>query len=184
MPARTPARRRTIPTCSGCIYAVPYQVLEPDLAFVVEGPDGVCGYLFGAPDTQRIQRAPGRANGIPVCSQRVADPGPDPSTWRGSDWARHLIHHPEPAAAEIVARYPSHGHIDLLPQARGRGIGSQAMMFLMQRLAAAGSKGMFLDVDPRNLGAREFYRKLGFSPFRSNRCFRPGSLYGQDAFIR
>ncbi len=155
--------REDDPDLLGLIYCLPYRVLQPDHAFVVDGPDGVCGYLFGAPDTVEFNRRLG-SEWYPRLRERVADPGPDASTWGGSDWARRMIHHPEPIAAEIVARYPSHGHIDLLRDARGRGIGRKAMIFLMQRLAATGSRGMFLDVDPRNLGAREFYRKLGFAP--------------------
>jgi len=155
--------REDDPDLLGLIYCLPYRVLEPDFAFVVDSPHGVCGYLFGAPDTvsftQRLE-----AEWYPSLRQRLPDPGPDQGLWRGSDWARYMIHHPEPVNSNIVADYPSHGHIDLLEQARGRGIGRQAMTLLMKALLATGSKGMFLDVDSRNLGARQFYRKLGFKP--------------------
>ena len=90
------ARREDDPDLLGLIYCLPYRVLEPDHAFVVDGPDGVCGYLFGAPDTiafnERLE-----SEWYPTLRQRFADPGPDASTWRGSDWARRMIHHPEPA---------------------------------------------------------------------------------------
>ena len=39
------------PNLLGLIYAVPYQVFSPEFAFVVQGPDGVCGYILGARDT-------------------------------------------------------------------------------------------------------------------------------------
>ncbi len=156
----------------GQIYCLPYRVLEPDFAFVVDSPEGVCGYLFGAPDTVSLN-ARLETEWYPDLRRRLHDPGPDQRTWRGSDWARYMIHHPEPIDPHITATFPSHGHIDLLAQARGRGIGRQAMTLLMQRLSTTGSEGLFLDVDPRNHGARKFYRRLGFSPLPAS---RPGEV--------
>lgn len=154
--------REDDPNLLGLIYCLPYRVLEPDFAFVVDSPDGVCGYLFGAPDTVAFN-ARLESDWYPSLRNRFQDPGPDRLGWHGSDWARYTVHHPEPVGTDITAAFPSHGHIDLVEQARGRGIGKQAMTFLMQRLAASGSNGLFLDVDPQNHGAREFYRKLGFA---------------------
>ena len=155
--------REDDPNLLGQIYCLPYRVQEPDFAFVVDSPDGVCGYLFGAPDTVQFNN---RLAGewYPGLRDGLDDPGPDSAAWRGSDWARRMIHPPEPVDPGVVADYPAHGHIDLLESARGRGIGRAAMIFLMQRLGDAGSKGMHLDVDPRNVRAREFYARLGFAP--------------------
>ena len=146
----------------GQIYALPYQVLEPELAFVVDGAEGVAGYLFGALDTSILQCAPGRPTGIRRCSGALPTRAPTGRRWRGSDWARHAIHHPDFDIPDALAAYPSHGHIDLLPQARGRGIGRRCMGFLERQLAAAGSTGLFLDVDPRNTEAQRFYAALGY----------------------
>jgi ribosomal protein S18 acetylase RimI-like enzyme len=153
--------REDDPALMGQIYAVPYQVLEPDLAFVVDSSGGVAGYLFGALDTRsfNVRLA---SDWYPTLQQRVADPGPDQSAWRNSDWARHAIHHPDFGIPEALNAFPSHGHIDLLPQARGRGIGRWCMDFLERRLALAGSTGLFLDVHPRNTGAQRFYEALGY----------------------
>ncbi|MEI9900629.1 MAG: hypothetical protein WDN31_11475 [Hyphomicrobium sp.] len=43
--------REDDPDLLGLIYAAPYQALEPDFAFAVDGPNGVCGYVLGALDT-------------------------------------------------------------------------------------------------------------------------------------
>lgn len=151
------------PRLMGEIYAVPYQVLEPELAFVVDGVDGVAGYLLGALDTDgfavRLE-----AEWYPALRQRVARPPADPSEWSGSDWVRDLVHRPRSAIPDGLSPYPSHGHIDLLPAARGKGIGRRCMSFLEERLAAAGSTGVFLDVHPRNARARAFYAALGYAP--------------------
>ena len=159
--------REDDPQLLGLIYAIPYQVLEPDFAFVIEGPNGVSGYVLGAPDTQAFN-ARLAADWYPRLQERVADAGPDPTRWRGSDWARHLIHHPDFGFPAALAAYPAHGHIDLLPQARGKGIGRRAMAVLEQRLAAAGSSGLFMQLDLRNDNARAFYHAVGFEVLRDD----------------
>ena len=145
----------------GLIYAVPYQVLEPDFAFVIDGPAGVCGYVLGAPDSAEFYRRM-EAEWYPPLRARLPEPAADPARWRGSDWARNLIHHPHNRRTEGLAEYPAHGHIDLLPEAQGRGIGRIAMQVLEARLKAAGAPGLHLGVDPRNRGALGFYAALGF----------------------
>jgi ribosomal protein S18 acetylase RimI-like enzyme len=153
--------REDDPQLMGMIYAVPYQVLEPEFAFAIAGTEGVAGYLFGVPDTRAFNSRLA-AEWYARLQARVADPGPDRSKWRGSDWARHVIHHPYLAVPEALKPYPSHGHIDLLAEARGRGVGRLCMEYLQRRLIEAGSTGMYLDVHPRNTRAQAFYRGLGF----------------------
>jgi ribosomal protein S18 acetylase RimI-like enzyme len=153
--------REDDPELMGMIYAVPYQALEPELAFVIDSGDGPAGYLFGAVDT-RAFNARLTAEWYPALQQRVTDPGPDETRWRGSDWARRRIHHPNLTMAAGLLPYSSHGHIDLLPAARGKGIGRQCITYLQQRFRQAGSTGMHLDVHPDNEKARRFYEALGF----------------------
>lgn len=153
--------REDDPELLGLIYAVPYQVYAPEFAFVVEGPNGVCGYVFGAPDTPGIY-ARMAAEWFPPLAARLTDPGVDESRWQGSDWARAAIHRPEFVYPGALHRYPAHGHIDLLAEARGRGIGRRGMQHVMGKLAAAGASGMHLQVSPVNRAAQAFYRKLGF----------------------
>ncbi|MER9231850.1 GNAT family N-acetyltransferase [Mesorhizobium sp. M0622] len=153
--------REDDPDLLGLVYTIPYQVLEPELALIVDGSTGPAGYLLGAADTAAFN-ASLATNWYPALQGRVAEPGPDSSHWRGSDWARHQIHHPDFAVPPVLAAYPSHGHIDLLPQARGKGVGRRAMEFLEQRLAASGSTGVHLEVMPHNHGALKFYKAIGF----------------------
>ncbi|MCP4386350.1 MAG: GNAT family N-acetyltransferase [Hyphomicrobiales bacterium] len=149
------------PDLVGLIYAVPYQVLAPDFSFIVEDGEGVCGYVLGTPDTAAFE-ARLEAEWFPPLRQRLGDPGPDSSSWAGSDWARRFIHHPRYADLAELARYPAAGHIDLLERARGRGVGRRAMNLLMERLAETGATGMHLDVGTTNVGAQKFYETLGF----------------------
>jgi GNAT superfamily N-acetyltransferase len=160
--------REDDPRLLGLIYAIPYQVLEPDLAFVIDGSEGVSGYVLGALDTQ-VFNARLAKDWYPCLQAEVADPGPGSACWHGSDWARHQIHHPDLGVPDVLAAYPSHGHIDLLPHARGKGIGRRAMTFLEQRLAAAGSPGLLMQVAPRNRDALDFYGAIGFETLRDAR---------------
>lgn len=150
------------PDLLGLIYAVPYQVYEPEFAYVVEGPDGVCGYVLGALDTRSFY-ARLAADWYPALAAGVTDPGDNERAWRGSDWARFALHHPDLVYPAALLPYPAHGHIDLLEHARRRGIGSRALGHLMVALRDAGAPGMHLQVSPRNRGARIFYRKIGFT---------------------
>ena len=153
--------REDDPALLGLIFAIPYRVLEPDLAFALDGPDGICGYVLGARDTMSFN-ARLAAEWYPLLRLRTPDPGSDEAQWHGSDPWRHFIHHPDFEMAASLAPYPSHGHIDLLPEARGRGIGRRMMTVMQDRLAAAGSPGMHLQVDPANSGAIAFYKAVGF----------------------
>ena len=157
--------REDDPQLLGLIFAIPYQVLEPDFAFVIDGSGGVSGYVLGALHTQAFN-ARLATEWYPRLQERVTDSGHDRTRWRGSDWARHLIHHPDFDFPAALAAYPSHGHIDLLPEARGKGIGRRAMALLEQRLAAAGSTGLFMQLDLRNEGALRFYEAIGFEMLR------------------
>ena len=159
---RDATAREDDPDLLGLIYAVPYQVFSPDFAFVVQGPEGVCGYVLGTPNSERFYGRLGR-EWFPPLAKRLRDPGPDEGLWVGSDWARRAIHHPEYVNPPVLRDYPAHGHIDLLEEARGRKIGSRGMRLMMQRLAATGISGMHLQVSPSNFGALSFYQTLGFS---------------------
>ena len=131
---------------------------------VVEDKDGVCGYAFGAPDTAAFEK---HVNDLwfPQIARSLTDPGADTSRWQGSDWARHHIHHPPPLVHDVLAAFPAHGHIDLLPRAQGKGMGRKAMEWVLQRLANAGCPGIHLCVAPDNARALAFYDRLGFHRF-------------------
>ena len=159
--------REDDPTLLGMIYAVPYQVYAPDFAFVVEGPDGVCGYVLGTPDSAAFY-AQLAAEWFPPLAARVPDPGPDETLWQGSDQWRRAIHQPALVYPEALHAYPAHGHIDLLAPARGRHIGARSLRYMMAELGTAGAGGMHLQVSPRNFGALKFYRTLGFAPLRDD----------------
>lgn len=149
------------PDLLGLAYAVPYQVRDPDFAFVLEDDGGVCGYVLGTPDTAGFV-AWLDAVWYPPLRARLRNPGPDAALWQNSDWVRWRICGPIAPPSADMARYPAHLHIDLLPRARGKGIGRAMIGRQLRALAEAGCPGVHLEVATKNLRAQDFYRKLGF----------------------
>lgn len=149
------------PTLLGTIYAVPYAVRDPGFSFLLERPDGPVGYVLGAPDTVAFNRWLDE-QWFEAFRPGLRDPGEDETRWCGSDWARRLILTYDPAVPEGLRDYPAHGHIDLLPQAQGRGLGRRMMEVLFKRLRADGVPALHLGVSTENPGAQAFYARLGF----------------------
>lgn len=146
------------PRLPGELYVGPYLALAPRLAFVLDPGDGVpVGYVLGALDTDAFTEACERS-WWPALRRRYPDVA-EPAT--PDERAVALIHHPPVWSAEVIARYPSHLHIDLLPEAQGRGHGRALMERLFRELAAAGSPGLHLGVARANERAVGFYRRLG-----------------------
>lgn len=149
------------PEILGLVYAVPYQVFAPGFAFLLEDQAGPCGYVLGVADTPAFQSWLDRV-WYPPLRARLRNPGPDEALWQGSDWVRWRVFAALVPPPVDLTRYPSHGHIDLLPRAQGRGLGAALMDRLTTALAQAGSPGLFLEVGPANLRAQAFYGRIGF----------------------
>ena len=149
------------PALLGLVFAVPYQVCQPDFAFALEDAWGVCGYALGVSDTLAFQ---GWLDSVwfPPLRARLRNPGPAAADWAKSDWLRWRIFAPLRHPPVDLACYPGHGHIDLLPRAQGKGFGRLLMAQVTGALAAAGCPGMFLEVSPKNSRALGFYAALGF----------------------
>ena len=146
----------------GLFYAVPYQVLEPDHCFVITQEGEACGYVMGALDTPGFM-ARFEQEWLPSLQKRASPPPDNEERWKGFDWLRHRIHEQQRPFYGALRPYPAQGHIDLLPQARGKGVGAAALQHLTRQFATAGAKGIHLEVSPHNKGAQAFYDKLGFT---------------------
>ena len=160
------------PRALGRIFVGPYLALEPDLAFVLEDDEGVCGYLLGALDSHRFLEAY-TSTWLPPIQAAHPEPTGDLSEWTPTQKVYSEYHHPELFLPEPYAEYPSHLHIDLLARAQGRGLGGKLMRTLMDALAAKGSPGVHLGMGEGNTRAERFYRRLGFTELARNR----GVLY-------
>ena len=147
------------------IYAIPYTVLDPGLCFVaVDGGNGsVVGYIVGTADSTRyVQRFTNEW--LPQVAGRHQEPPEEP------DWANDVqgamawrLHRPE-ADPGVVGDYPAHLHINLLPEAQGKGGGRALMEAFLHAAREHGAEGVHLGVALGNTNARAFYARLGFEP--------------------
>lgn len=145
------------PDLFGSLYAAPYAVLEPEHAFVIDDGHGrAVGYVLGALDTAAFE-ARCELEWWPALRVRHPERG-EPTTL--DDLLIALIHHRTPPPESLLARYPSHLHIDLLPEVQGQGWGRRLMGRLFESLRAAGSPGVHWGVSARNEAALGFYRHL------------------------
>jgi len=146
------------PKLFGEIFAAPYGVLEPEHAIVLDDGTGrAIGYVLGALDTAAFEarceaewwpplreRHPLGSAAVPMDELLVA-----------------IFHHPSTTEPEVLADYPSHLHIDLLPEAQGQGWGRRMMTAMLDLMAAAGSRGLHFGVSARNHDGLAFYDHLG-----------------------
>jgi ribosomal protein S18 acetylase RimI-like enzyme len=148
------------PRLLGEVYVGPYLVLEGAIGFTVLDDEGApAGYVLAAFDTREFEEA-AEQNWWPALRKRYPSPAEDPST--ADEEMIALIHTPELASDEVVAEYPAHLHIDLLPHVQGKGVGRNLMDRLLEELRSRGVPGVHLGADPRNRRAIGFYEHLGF----------------------
>ena len=146
----------------GDLYAGAYGLLSRQFAFVAEDPEGVCGFTLGVLDTAAFEKRL-EQEWWPALRQRYRDPRDIPAAKRNADErAASLIHHPPRAPSHILAAYPSHLHIDVLPRQQGQGLGGRLMQSLLDALGEAGSTGVHLVVSAGNPRAIGFYHHQGF----------------------
>jgi ribosomal protein S18 acetylase RimI-like enzyme len=148
------------PQLVGNIFAAPYLLFEPSLAFVVEDGSGVGGYVLGALDSRAFGEVLDR-EWWPELRKRYPESTVVPGS-QDHEMIRY-IHRPPAVAEEVYRDFPSHLHIDLLPRMQGRGLGGAILHTLLDALRANGSPGVHLHVLAQNERAVGFYRHLGFT---------------------
>ena len=116
-----------------------------------------------------------------TCSGRPTPPGSCAGTgrsgsrlWRGGTRSRPAgrrapyderlaeLYQPERMLVGELAAYPAHLHIDVLPDYQRRGYGRRLIETLLDALGRAGAGGVHLGVGTANVGAQEFYKRVGF----------------------
>lgn len=147
------------------IFVLPYVARHPELAFVVEAEDGrVVGYIVSAPDTRAFEEW-FRTAWWPRHEERWPRPSAEHSRQDGI----LLYAYGRRAGAEPYGDdYPAHLHIDLLPEAQGRGLGRQLIETLADELRQQGVTGLHLVAGSDNTGAIAFYPRAGFAPLPSH----------------
>lgn len=148
------------------IYFDPYLELLPETFFVAEA-DGECvGYLTGCPDTAAF---PGESERMESAIRAHR------SLWRRRSavtfFARSLADmawatiRREPTPKDFDdARWPAHLHINVTPEARGKGVAEALMVRWQDRLREVESPGCFLQTLCENTRAVRFFSRMGFVP--------------------
>lgn len=133
----------------------------------------VVGYILGAVDSRAFEEEAKR-DWWPALHEEYPVDGP------GNDKDRRLYNYftkPYDTPQSVIDVYPAHMHIDLLPEAQRKGWGKKLLGTAVEHIKAAGGKGLHLGIDPRNDGARQFYKRVGFVGLESG---GEGEYYGLD----
>ena len=136
---------------------------EPESLLVAVDGQKVVGYLTGCVDSRR---APSPAWAITLADLRYAlyvRPGTAGFFWRGL--ADTLVQRGAPKGKLDDPRWPSHLHINLLPEARGSGVGASLTRAWFARLVQLGSPGCHLGTLHANKRAISFFEQQGFKRF-------------------
>lgn len=140
-----------------------YTGFEPEHCWVACEAGQVVGFLTGCFDTRQHDRVfrrrilPAVFGGWLAGNYRVG-----PKTARYFAAAVGAALHGEIAAADI-SRYPAHLHINLLPGARGKGLGRSLMAHYLGQLREAGVPGVHLQTTSLNVIACRLYETAGFA---------------------
>lgn len=137
---------------------------EPESAWIADVDGEVAGYLLGCRDSSR---APSPARLIaPHLFRRglLTRSGTGPVLWRAlADLGRAAARRDLPTPALDDPRWPAHLHIDLLPHARGLGLGRQLVERWLDILRVEGVPGCHLGTWAENTGAIAFFQSMGFT---------------------
>ena len=149
----------------GEIYVAPYVLHEQNFAFTLKASEKVVGYVLGVLDTGRFE------------SRLDTDYWPATKA-KYAALTRDLTPHDVSlieelnrqgfSPAELIAKYPSHLHIDIIESHQGLGYGKTMILHLLKALQDAGSSGVHLHMSASNDHANGFYKKLGFVEIHTN----------------
>jgi ribosomal protein S18 acetylase RimI-like enzyme len=148
------------------IFIYYYVRYEPEHCFVAvdAATDRPIGFICGTPDThsqsQRFQqKVIPRIIARTVFYTSLRYPG----TFLNCLKMTSMLEIKDPAAeAQIVAEYPGHLHINLLPDYHRQGFGSQLLTTFEDHLRALGVPGLHLGTSNYNHKAVPFYEKHGY----------------------
>jgi len=147
----------------GHIYAAPYLKFEPGLAFVLEHDDQVSGLCVGTTNTVNFA-AQLEMNWWPHLRQKYAKPNENERTaWSADERRSHMFHAPECTPPHIVAMYPAHLHMNLLPEIQGQGDGGKLLDRWLQKATQLGVTAAHIGANPNNLRAIRFWKSQGFN---------------------
>ncbi|MEO8530009.1 MAG: GNAT family N-acetyltransferase [Deltaproteobacteria bacterium] len=150
------------PSLIAQVWALPYLSVKPSIALVVEENGEVAGYVVGTPDSRKFE-ANAEQEWWPRLRMRRP---PSVMTPEQTGDARYfaLFRAPPRAPDVLLADYPAHLHLNILPQTQGRGNGPALAQAWLQQARSLGVTGAHVGVSATNARGLVFWQKQGFSP--------------------
>ncbi len=142
------------------VYAGPYLLLEPDLAFILDDGRRPVGYVLGTASTEAFVTAY-RRHWIPRMQGRHPPP-PPPAPATAEQRLLAELFNPERMLRPELAAHPAHLHINLLPDYQRAGHGRALVEVFLKSAATSGAGSCHLAVNTANAAARLFYDRLGW----------------------
>jgi GNAT superfamily N-acetyltransferase len=137
-----------------------YRDHEPTSVYVAIRDDSVVGYLTGCVDTASATKSEDLIGSVIKKYGLLFRPGTAGFLWRA---IIDGIKDKQVATGELIdERWPSHLHINLLPMARGAGLGVALMESWLDQLKQFSSPGCHLGTLVENVRAVSFFEKIGF----------------------
>jgi ribosomal protein S18 acetylase RimI-like enzyme len=162
------------------VYLTPYLDLEPESVFVVTVDGRPAGYLAGCVDEASFPSEEERTSAAIRKYRLLRMPGPRRFFLRAALDTALLKLRRVPTAGELTdPRWPSHLHIDLMPEARGSGAATGLMELWFARLREVGSPGCYLQTSAENTRAVAFFERVGFRKYGDNAVV-PGMRYAGE----
>ncbi|THV08406.1 acyl-CoA N-acyltransferase [Dendrothele bispora CBS 962.96] len=146
----------------GLVYAVPYVKLPTTWGFVLvdDSKEEVVGYILGSKDTRAYEEYAGQ-HWWPSLVEKYP---PSMAVKPADERYMKLLRNMHVASEANMAFAAAHLHIDILPEYQKQGWGRKLIATAIEYLKGeqVEGNGVWLGLDPRNTGAREFYKRLGF----------------------
>ena len=137
-----------------------YTDREPESLLVAVRDGTIVGYLTGCVDSRRAPSPVQALTGAALRFGLFFRPGTAEFLWRGL--ADTIRQGGTPSGEVDDPRWPSHLHVNLLPEARGSGAGGALMRAWFSRLGELGSPGCHLGTLLENGRATGFFERMGF----------------------
>ena len=152
------------PDYPGQVWSVPYLEFAPEHCFVVDEGGTAVGFVVGVADTATYEGQLD-AQWWPMLRSRYAERKP---TARLDPMVLGRIATPPHSDPELIARFPAHLHINLLPHVQSGGWGRKLIEAELDSLRRVGAPAVHLGVSPTNERAIGFYRHVGFERIARN----------------
>ncbi len=142
----------------GEVFVGPYVTHASETSNLLSESGKTVGYVLCVLDTDHIQNLC-KKHWWPQLQIKYAEL----KKFSEDEWLVCEIFSPTPSPSEVLKDFPSHGHIDLLPQVQGKGWGRKMMVQMENQLKNLGSPGFHLRVSAYNKRGLKFYAALGYT---------------------